>query len=72
MTMEVGVEGADEGAAVVVPRARHRHPPVDAGDIVDGAARAAVLAARGIGSRRQHLHLLCALPFPLDARAQAC
>jgi hypothetical protein len=52
VAVEVGVKGAEEGAAVVAPRARRRHPPVDAEDVVDGAARAAVLAARGIGSRR--------------------
>jgi hypothetical protein len=53
MAVEVGVEVAEEGAAVVAPRARRRHPPVDAEDVVDGAARAAVLAAGGIGSRSQ-------------------
>jgi hypothetical protein len=62
--MEVGVEVAEEGAMVVAPRAHHRHPPMDAEDVVDGAARAAVLAAGGIGSRSQHRHLLRLLPLP--------
>jgi hypothetical protein len=62
--MEVGVEVAEEVAAVVAPRDRCRHPPMDAEDIVDGVARAAVLAARGIGSRNQHHHLLYLLPLP--------
>jgi hypothetical protein len=58
VAVEVGVEGAVEGAAVVAPRARRRHPPVDAEDVVDGMGRAAVLAAIGIGSRSQYCHLL--------------
>jgi hypothetical protein len=37
---------------------------VDTEDVVDGAARAAVVAARGIGSRSQHRHLLRLLPLP--------
>jgi hypothetical protein len=45
VVVEVGVEVAEEGAAVVAPRARRRHPPVDAEDVIDGAAREAVLAA---------------------------
>jgi hypothetical protein len=69
MAVEVGVEVAEEEAAVVAPRARRRHPPVDAEDVMDGVARAAVLAAGGIGSRSQHCHLLRLLPLPLDARA---
>jgi hypothetical protein len=44
MAVEVGIEGA----AMVAPKARRRHPPVDAEDIMDGAARAAVLVARGM------------------------
>jgi hypothetical protein len=56
--VEAGVEGAVEVAAVVAPRARRRHPPVDAKDVVDGVATAAMLAAIGIGSRSQHHHLL--------------
>jgi hypothetical protein len=35
VAVEVGVEGADEGAMAVAPRARRRHPPVDAEDVVD-------------------------------------
>jgi hypothetical protein len=68
----VAVEEGVEGAAVVVPRALRRHPPVDAEDVVDGAASAAVVVARGIGSRRKHRHLLLLLTLPLDARARAC
>jgi hypothetical protein len=49
--VEAGVEGAVEGVAVVAPRACHRYPPVDAKDVMDGMARAAVLAAICIGSR---------------------
>jgi uncharacterized protein YbjT (DUF2867 family) len=45
LALEVGIKVAEEGAAVVAPRAVRRHPPVDAEDVVDGAARAAVLAA---------------------------
>jgi hypothetical protein len=52
--MEAGIEGA----VVVAPRARRRHTPVDAKDVVDGMAGAAILAAIGIGSRSQHHHLL--------------
>jgi hypothetical protein len=63
-SMEVGVEVAEEGATVVVPRARRRHPPVDTEDIVDGAVRIAMLAAGGIGSRSQHRHHLRLLPLP--------
>jgi hypothetical protein len=48
MAMEAGVNIAVEGAALVVPKTRCSHPPVDAEDIVDGMARAVVLAARGI------------------------
>jgi hypothetical protein len=69
VAMEVGVEVAKEGAAVVVPRARRRHPPVDAEDIVDGTARAAMLAARVIGSRSHHRHLLRLLPLPPRRRS---
>jgi hypothetical protein len=64
MAVEVGIEGVEEGATVVAPRAHRCHPPVDTEDVMDGAARAAVLAARGIGSRRQHHHLLFAIPLP--------
>jgi hypothetical protein len=64
VAVEVGVEGAEEGATAVAPRAHRRHPLVDAEDVVDGAARAAVVAARGIGSRRQHRHLFRLLPLP--------
>jgi hypothetical protein len=64
VVVEVGIEVAEEGAAVVVPRARRRYPPVDVEDVVDGAAREAVLAAGGIGSRSQHRHLFRLLPFP--------
>jgi hypothetical protein len=49
--VEVGVEVAKEGAVVVGPRAHRRYPPMDAEDVMDGVARAAVLVARGIGSR---------------------
>jgi hypothetical protein len=41
VAVEVGVEGAEEEATVVAARARCCHPPVDAEDVVDGAARAA-------------------------------
>jgi hypothetical protein len=34
--LEVGVEVAEEGAAVVALRAYRRHPLVDAEDAVDG------------------------------------
>jgi hypothetical protein len=71
VAVEVGVEADEEGAAVLAHRACRRHPPVDALNGVDGAARAAVLAAGGIGSRSQHRHLLRLLPLPLDARARA-
>jgi hypothetical protein len=55
--MEAGVEVVKEEATVVAARARRRHPPVDAEDVVDGAARAA---------QRCHLHrqLLYLLPRP--------
>jgi hypothetical protein len=56
--IEADIEGAVEGAAVVAPRARRCHPPVDAEDVVDDMARVVVLAAIGIGSRHLHLHLL--------------
>jgi hypothetical protein len=62
VAVEAGIEGAVEGAAVVAPRARRRHPPVDTEDVVDGMARAAVLAAIGIGSRHRHLPRLLLLP----------
>jgi hypothetical protein len=61
MAVEVGVEAAGEGAAMLTPRAHRRHPPMDA---QDGAARAAMLVARGIGSRSQHRHLLHLRPLP--------
>jgi hypothetical protein len=54
VAVEVGVEVVEEGAAVVVPRACHRHPPVDAKDVVDGVVS-------------QLCHLLRLLPLPLDA-----
>jgi hypothetical protein len=54
MAMEVGVEVAEEGAAVVVPRACRRHPSMDAEDVVDSVAS-------------QCRHLLCLLPLPLDS-----
>jgi hypothetical protein len=43
MAVELGVEVAEEGATVVAPRACHRYPPMDAKDVVDIAARAALL-----------------------------
>jgi hypothetical protein len=39
VAVEASVKGAVEGAAVVAPRARRRHPPVDAKDVMDGMAR---------------------------------
>jgi hypothetical protein len=37
----VAVEVGIEGAPVMAARARHRHPPVDAEDVMDDAVRAA-------------------------------
>jgi hypothetical protein len=65
--MEAGVEGAVEGAAVVAPRARRRHLPVDVDDVVDVMVRAVVLAAISIGWRHRHLHLLRLLLLHLNA-----
>jgi hypothetical protein len=39
VVVEGGIDGAEEGAVVVVARAHRRHPPVD---VVDGASRAAL------------------------------
>jgi hypothetical protein len=47
----VGIEGAEEGAAVVEAKARHRHPPVDAEDTLDDVARAAQHRLKGICPR---------------------
>jgi hypothetical protein len=62
VAVEVGVEGAEEGAAIVADRARRRHPPVGAEDVVDDMVRAA---------QRRHCHLLCLLPLPVDVGARA-
>jgi hypothetical protein len=44
VAVEVGVEVAEEGAAMVAPRACHRHLPVDAEDVVDGAQASIVVS----------------------------
>jgi hypothetical protein len=71
VAVEEGIEEAVEGATVVAPRARRRHPPVDAEDVVDGVARAAVLAEEAL-DRGTAISISSAFSFStLDARARA-